>query len=623
MNRNAKPIGMAAGLLLSAASFSHAAPGDYPFYNGDAGGTHYSKLTQINAGNVARMKEAWRYDLGRSSELENTPIVVDGVLYGTGTGKVFALDAATGQEKWSFVPDLPPGRRSSFNSRGESWWSDGKTSRLLVTASNFVYSLDPATGKPDPAFGVNGRIDLNDNLRGDPALNYVRMGGAVNIWHDMFFTCGEVGEQTPASPGDIRAWDVRTGKLLWTFHTIPHTGEPGADTWPAEAWKTAGGANDWPGMVMDDKRGILFAGTGSPADDFYGGERPGKNLYSDSVIALDAKTGKLLWYFQAVHHDEWDNDFASPPVLVTVTKNGRRVDAVAATNKTGFVYVFDRVTGKSLFPIDEVAAPPATAPGDTAWPTQPRPRLPLPLSQQNVTADNLTQRTPEANTWAREKFATFKNGPMFTPPAYKQETVSAPGFSGGNEWGGMTFDPKLEYLFVNTENVIWTTAVIDRSGRARVEGPDLPGAQSRYTFSGYNKFVDPDGYPATAWPWGHLTAIDLKTGKFAWRIPFGEYPDLVAKGVKDTGSESYGGAVATASGLLFIAATNFDHKMHAFDSKTGKLLWEGMLPYAGNATPLTYMANGRQYVVVGASGSRDHKGPQGTAFVAFALDSGP
>ena len=623
-----RKLGLSASLVLFAGLFSlsRAAPGDYPFYNGDAGGTHYSRLTQINPGNVARLKEVWRYDMGQASQLENTPIVVDGVLYGTGTGKIFALDAATGVEKWSFVPDLPPAERSRFDSRGESWWSDGTASRLLVGVSNFVYSLDPATGKPDPSFGVNGRIDLNDNLRGPASANYVRLGGAVNVWHDMFFTSGEVGEQTPASPGDIRAWDVKTGKLLWAFHTIPHPGEPGYETWPADAWQKAGGANDWPGMVMDEKRGILFAATGSPSDDFYGGERPGKNLYADSVIALDAKTGKLLWYFQAVHHDNWDNDFAAPPVLVTVTRNGRRIDAVAATNKTGFVYVFDRVTGKSLFPIDEKPVPAATAPGDIAWPTQPFPRLPAPLSHQSVMAEDLTQRTPEANQWAREKFATFKNGPIFTPPAYNQETVSAPGFSGGNEWGGLSFDPRLEYLFTNTENVIWTTAVVDRKPRA--DGSPSPEPHSRYTFSGYHKFVDPEGYPATAAPWGHLTAIDLKTGKFAWRIPFGEYPELAAKGLKDTGSESYGGAVATASGLLFIAATNFDRKMHAFDSKTGKLLWEGLLPYAGNATPITYMANGKQYVVVGASGGRDHhgpnfRGPQGTAFVAFALDGAP
>jgi quinoprotein glucose dehydrogenase len=614
-------IALGAAALLAAASLAQAkdAPGNssYPF--GDAGGSHYSALTQINAKNVSKLKQAWRYDIKPDVALQNTPIVVDGVLYGVGANKVIALDAATGKEKWVYAPTLPQRSRAGFSPRGESWWSDGKTSRLLVGASNFVYSLDPATGQPDPAFGDNGRIDLNDNLRGPASENYVRLGGAVNVWHDLFFTCGEVGEQTPASPGDIRAWDVRTGKLVWTFHTIPHPGEPNAETWAADAWKTAGGANDWPGMVMDAKRGILFAATGSASDDFYGGERPGKNLYANSVIALDAHTGKMRWYFQTVHHDEWDNDFAAAPILVSVTKGGKTIDAVAATNKTGYVYVFDRESGESLFPIQEVPVPPATAPGDTAWPTQPIPTAPQPLSHQTVSADELTQRTPEANKWAREKFATFLNGPPFTPPAYKQETVSAPGFSGGSEWGGMSFDPKLQYLFANTENVMWTTAVIDRKDRTRVEGPDLPGAQSRYTFSGYNKFKDPDGYPATAAPWGHLTAIDLKTGKFAWRIPFGTYPELVAKGQTDTGSESYGGAVVTASGLLIIGASDFDRKLHAFDSKTGKLLWEAELPFAGNATPITYMVGAKQYVAIAASTSHDRKAAKGSAFVAYTL----
>ena len=619
MRNRLKSLGSVAAFLFATTSLAPAriTDSDYRYPFGDAGGTRYSPLTQINARNVGRLKQAWRYDLKPDSELQNTPIVVDGVLYGAGSGKVVALDAATGAEKWVFTPDLPQKSRAGFKDRGESWWTDGRQSRLLVTASNFVYSLDPATGKPDPAFGDNGRIDLNDNLRGPAADNYVRMGGAVNVYHDMFFTCGEVGEQTPASPGDIRAWDVRSGKLVWTFHTIPRPGERNAETWAADAWKTAGGANAWPGMVLDEKRGILFAGTGSAADDFYGGERPGKNLYSDSMLAIDARTGKLLWYFQAVHHDVWDNDFASMPVLVTVTRKGKKIDAVAATNKTGYVYVFNRETGESLFPIDEVPVPPATAPGDAAWPTQPRPRLPPPLSHQTMTAEDLTQRTPEANKWAREKFATFLNGPMFTPPAYNQETVSLPGFSGGNEWGGMTFDPRLEYLFVNTENVMWTTAVIDRKPPA--PGMTVPTPHSRYTFSGYNKFKDPDGYPATAAPWGHLTAINLKTGRFAWRIPFGEYPELAAKGMTNTGSESYGGAVATASGLLIIGASDFDRKLHVFDSKTGKLLWDTVLPYAGNATPLTYMAGGKQYVVIAASTSHDRSAAKGSAFVAYTL----
>jgi quinoprotein glucose dehydrogenase len=618
-----KQLIVCAAALLATGSivFAREQASHFPF--GDAGGTRYSPLTQINKNNVGRLKQVWRYDLKPDSEVQNTPIMVDGVLYGVAAGKVVALDAATGAEKWVFAPDLPQRSRAGFKDRGESWWTDGKQSRLLVTASNFVYSLDPATGKPDQAFGDNGRIDLNDNLRGPASENYVRMGGPVVVYKNIFFTCGEVGEQTPASPGDIRAWDVKTGKLVWTFHTIPHPGELNAETWAADAWKTAGGANAWPGMVLDEKRGILFAGTGSASDDFYGGERPGRNLYANSMLAIDAKTGRLIWYFQAVHHDLWDYDFASQPVLVTVTRKGKKIDAVAATNKTSHVYIFERETGKPLFPIDEVPVPPATAPGDTAWSTQPRPQLPPPLSRQSMTAEDLTQRTPEANKWAREKFATFKNGPIFTPPAYNQETVALPGFSGGNEWGGMTFDPNLQYLFVNTENVMWTTAVVDRKGAPTrgAAAAQLDGARSRYTFSGYNKFRDPDGYPATAAPWGHLTAIDLKTGQFAWRIPFGEYPELVAQGLKDTGSESYGGAVATASGLLIIAATDFDRKMRVFESKTGKLLWETVLPFAGNATPLTYMAGGKQYVVIAASTNHDRKAAKGSAFIAFALDN--
>jgi len=621
MRSRIKRLGSSAILLLATTVTIHAAaPSDFPYPRGDAGATRYSPLTQINAKNVGRLKQAWRYDLKPDSELQNTPIVVDGVLYGVGSGKVVALDAATGAEKWVYTPELPQKSRAGFKERGESWWSDGKTSRLLVSASNFIYSLDPANGKPDPAFGDNGRIDLNDNLRGPASENYVRMGAEVVVYKDMFFTCGEVGEQTPASPGDIRAWDVRSGKLVWAFHTIPRPGESNAETWAADAWKTAGGANAWPGLALDQKRGIVFAATGSASDDFYGGGRPGKNLYANSVLAIDAKTGRLKWYFQTVHHDEWDNDFASTPILVSVTRKGRRIDAVAATNKTGYVYIFNRETGEPLFPIDEVPVPAATAPGDTAWPTQPRPRLPPPLSRQSMTAEDLTQRTPEANKWAREKFATFLNGGPFTPPAYNQETVSLPGFSGGNEWGGMSFDPKLEYLFVNTENVMWTTSVVDRKGQIRgPEAAQLAGTRSPYTFSGYNKFRDPDGYPATAAPWGHLTAIDLKTGQFAWRIPFGEYPELVAKGLKGTGSESYGGAIATASGLLIIAATDFDRKLHVFESKTGKLLWETVLPFAGNSSPLTYMANGKQYVVIGASAGHDRNAPKGSAFIAFAL----
>jgi quinoprotein glucose dehydrogenase len=616
-----RSVALGLATLLCGVAVSQAAPKDvdYRYYNGDAGGTHYSPLTQIDPDNVSQLTQAWRYDLGGMAAIENTPIMVGGVLYGVADNKIFALDAASGTEKWSYKITENTGR-----TRGESWWTDGNESRLLVAAGPFIYSIDPATGQLDPKFGSNGTINLNENLRGTAAENNVRMGSPVSVYKDVIVTGGGVGEQTPASPGDIRGWNVRTGKLLWTFHTIPHPGEPNADTWPADAYLKAGGANNWVGSIMDQKRGILFAGTGSASDDYYGGERLGKNVYADSLLAINASNGKLLWYFQAVHHDLWDDDFAAPPILVQVKRGGKIIDAVAATNKTGWIYVFDRVTGKSLFPIVETSAPASTVAGDAAWPTQPHPQLPAPLSWQTLTANDLTQRSPEAHAWAVEKFSTFLSGPQFTPAAYNQETVVAPGFSGGDEFGGMTFDPKLRLLFVNSENIVWTTAVVDRGarvgrgGRAAESGPE-PEPHSRYTFSGYHKFYDQDGYPATAAPWGTLNAIDLNTGKYVWRIPFGEYPELVAKGLTNTGSESYGGGVATASGLLLIGATDFDRKFRAFDSKTGKLIWETVLPYAGNSTPLTYMVGGRQYVVIGASGARDTHGPKGAAFVAYAL----
>jgi quinoprotein glucose dehydrogenase len=420
-----------------------------------------------------------------------------------------------------------------------------------------------------------------------------------------------VGETLPASPGDIRGWDVRTGKRLWTFHTIPHPGEPGAETWPKDAYLKEGGANAWTGVIVDEKNGIVFAGTGEAAEDFWGGTRPGDNLYGDSLIAIDAATGKRLWHFQAIHHGGWDDDFAAPPALITVTHNGRKVDAVTATNKQGFIYLFDRKTGQSLFPIDEVKTPPSNVPGERLSPTQPVPRLPYPIARQTLTSDDLTQISPEANAYARAKLATMKDAPVpFTPIEYKKDTIAVPGFSGGVEWGGVSTDPN-GILYANSEDVAWYTSVIDQPKPT----PDRP----EKTFSGYHKFVDKDGYPAVSTPWGTLNAIDMNTGQYLWRIPFGEYPDLVAKGVRNTGSESYGGPVTTASGLLFIGATIYDRKFHAYDSATGKLLWEAQLPYAGVATPATYMVDGRQYVVIAASGNRDRKSPQGAAYIAFAL----
>jgi quinoprotein glucose dehydrogenase len=586
---------------------------DYPF-SGNPGSQRYSTLIQINAQNVSQLKEVWRYDLGGAAQIQNQPVVIDGVIYGMGLSKTYALDAATGKVKWEYSPPPISGR----NPRGVGYWTDGKERRLFITRNNFIVALDADTGKVIPSFGVNGQIDLNDNLRGPASGNRITMSSPVSIYKDIFITAGGVAEQSPASPGDIRGWDVRSGKLLWTFHTIPHPGEEGYDTWPKDAYLRAGGANAWAGTTVDETRGIVFAATGSPSDDFYGGERLGKNLFGNSVIALNATTGKKIWHYQAIHHDLWDSDFAAAPTLSTMVRDGRSVDVVVATNKMSFIYVFNRETGEPMFPIDETPAPASTVEGDEASSTQPVPRVIAPLSWTSVTEKDLTNRTPEAHASALEKFKTFVNGPRFTPAAYKQETIMAPGFSGGVEWGGLMTDPNAHLVFFNSERIVWTTAVTDR----RVTTPDATEREprSRYSFSGYHKFLDHEGYPATAPPWGLLTALDLNTGKFVWQIPFGEYPELAEKGMKDTGSENYGSGVVTANGLLFIGSSNFDSKMRVYDTKTGKLIWEMSLPFPGNASPALYMVNGRQYIAFATSSGRAPKlKEKGSVLVAYAL----
>jgi quinoprotein glucose dehydrogenase len=508
------------------------------------------------------------------------------------------------------------------------------------------------------------------------------------VYRDLLIVGGRLPEALPAAPGDIRAYDVRTGALRWSFHTIPRPGEFGYDTWPADAWKYTGAANNWAGMALDEKRGILYAPTGSAASDFYGADRLGDNLFANCLLALNAATGERLWHFQAVRHDIWDRDFPSPPTLVSVKRDGRTIDAVAQTSKQGWVYLFDRVTGKPLFPIEPRGYPASELPGEVASREQALPTRPLPYARQTLAEDSLTQRTPEAHGWALEQFRRMATG-TFQPFSAERDTLLFPGFDGGAEWGGSAFDPSTSLLYVNANEMAWTARLAEtqagNSARrlylaqcATCHGDDLRGAPpqipaladlagkrtaqqiatvvregggrmpafpalsaaeingvveyllsgsskelttaeqtARYRFTGYHKFLDPDGYPAIAPPWGTLNAINLATGEYAWRIPLGEYPGLAAK---DTGSENYGGPIVTAGGLVFIAATNYDRKFRAFDKSTGKLLWETTLPFSGNATPITYQLGGRQYVVIYATGGKSGKwGGSGGIYVAFAL----
>ena len=767
---------------------------DWAVYNGGTDGDHYSRLTQINRDNVHLLQQAWTYDTGEKGGIQTNPLIIGRTLYAYTPGtKVVSLDAATGKLKWRFDSGIVAGQPA----RGLTYWNDGAHGRIYAAVMNFLYCLDAETGNLITSFGENGHIDLRkglviDGLNTDFSALSIALTTPGVIYKDMIIVGGREPEAHPAPPGYIQAFDLRTGQLRWVFHTIPLPGETGYETWPKDAYKTAGAANNWAGMALDAEHGILYAPTGSAVMDFYGGDRLGNDLYANTLLALDANTGKRLWHFQGVHHDIWDRDFPSPPALFTVEKNGKHIDAIAQTTKQGYLYVFNRITGEPLFPIHEHPYPASTVPGEITSPTQPRPDAPEPYARQQLTEDTLTTRTPEAHEYALKTFRSFRNGGQFYPMAIGQQTIVFPGFDGGAEWGGPALDPIHDIIYINETEMAWTGGLVpssagspgeavyqsqcamchgvDRAGSppafpsligiekrmpdakviatihqgggrmpsfpniegehlnalvsylrtagasapprelqaapaaehtpkpaadpagARVyaeqcaachgdklegippspplvglgarmnaaqttdiiqkgknqmpgmdvNGPDLEALlrflevpttlqaresnpqewSNKYIFTGYRKFLDPDGYPAISTPWGTLNAIDLKTGKYLWKVPLGEYPALAKQGMKNTGTENYGGPVVTAGGVLFIGATVYDHKLRAFDSSTGNLLWEAELPFSGVATPSTYMIDGRQYIVIAASNARAPNDPQGGMYVAFALPTG-
>ena len=678
---------------------------DWPAYNGQQNGDHYSSLAQINRSNVAKLRVAWTFDTHEEGGLQTNPLIVGGTLFAyTPSQKVIALDAGSGKIIWTF----DPGSSSRQPTRGFSYWTDGKSSILFAGALANLYALDPVTGRLITSFADGGKLDLRKGLStGDYTKEFAALTSPGVIYKDMIIVGFRAPETEPALHGDIRAFDVHTGALRWTFHTIPLPGEYGYETWPRDAWKVTGAANNWAGMALDEQHGIVYVPTGSAVNDFYGFDRAGNNLFANTLLALDANTGKRIWHFQGVHHDIWDRDFPSPPALLTVHRGGREIDAVAQTTKQGFVYLFDRLDGTPLFPVKEFPFPASNVPGEQTSVTQPLPLAPEPYARQRLTADMLTTRTPEAEAWAKQQFKTFRSDGQFVPLSVDKQTVVFPGFDGGAEWGGPAVDPDTGVIYINANDIAWTgglteekaagvgstiyqrqcalchginrrgapafpslidvdkrlsdaaLAEVIHSGKGRMAGfPNItdsrltaliefvktgnepssvgkgttrndsanagttastPAQLAKYRFAGYQKFLDPDGYPAIVPPWGTLNAINLNTGKYLWKVPLGEYPELAAKGLKGTGTENYGGPIVTAGGLVVIASTIYDRKIRAFDSATGELLWEADLPYAGNATPATYMVDGKQYIVIATSGPRDPKGPQGAAYVAFAL----
>jgi quinoprotein glucose dehydrogenase len=680
-------------------SFRLLAQTDYRSWTAFGGGKdniHYSSLRQIDRSNVSKLKVAWEYDTKDAfpgSDIQCNPIIVDGLLYAASPKlRIFALDAATGKEVWSF--DGLNGQRPNHKIRGLTHWTDGKSSRILFSLGYQLHSLDAKTGRLDTAFGDGGKVDLRSAFDRDRDSLTISVPTPGAIYQDLIILGSSVPEGLPSTPGDIRAYNVRTGKLAWTFHTIPHPGEFGYETWPRDTWKHTGGANAWAGLVVDDRRGLVFVPTGSAAFDFYGGDRHGDNLFANTLLCLNAKTGERKWHFQAIRHDVWDLDFPSAPLLVTVKRDGRNVDAVAQAGKDGYLYLLDRETGKSLFPMKEIAVPASAVPGEKLAATQTIPLKPAPFTRQEFTADMITRRTPEAHAAMAEKLKGLNYGGRFAPPS-ERGTIVFPGFSGGAEWGGQAFDPQTRVFYINANEMPWVSKLIPPSAvrrtakasllyRARCgscHGPDRKGAPPEYpalnhlqgrmsleqiqnitakgsgrmpgfanlgedaiaglagfllngedrevttrprgpkppvelpfTHDGYNKFLDADGYPGITPPWGTLNAINLDTGEYLWRIPFGTYPELADK---TTGAESHGGGIVTAGGLFFIGASAHDRMFRVYDKRNGKLLWETQLEFAANATPSMYEVKGKQYITLPLGGGRGK--PSGGKFVTFAL----
>jgi quinoprotein glucose dehydrogenase len=725
-----KGIGMSVGAfcvaMMLGSGFSDqitpgpAGPGtgsDWPNYGGNKLGNRYSPLDQVNTGNVRNLQVAWMYDASekpdpanpgrqRNRAIQCQPIVVNGVLYGTTPElKLFALKAGTGEQIWKFEPHKDDRLNSN---RGVVYWENGSDKRILYTVGSGLYAVNAVTGEIVKSFGKEGRVDIHAGLQ--TGLDHDVSKLSVNatspgiVFKNTFILGSAVSESGDAAPGHIRAFDVVTGDLKWVFHTIPQPGEYGYDTWPKNAYKKIGATNNWSGMSLDEKRGIVYFGTGSPASDFYGGAREGSNLFANCIMALDAETGKRKWHYQTIHHDLWDRDHPSPPNLTTITRNGKRVDVVVQSTKDGLVYVLDRDKGTSIFPVEERKVPVNGLPGEHPYPTQKFPLKPAPLSRQVFTEADITDISPEAHAYVKERYSKIKTDDKFTPPNTTGTLLF--GYSGGAEWGGNAVDPDGVF-YQNANEEPWELIMIDarqkKSEAPRTlgnslylancaachgqdrkgSGPELPAlvdigkklstAQIKgvlktgsgrmpsfghlsdkehdalidfllnrekegavktvgttakpaskdgfpympaYVSKTWQRFTDQNGYPGVKPPWGTLNAIDLNTGEYLWRVPLGEYPELTKKGVPITGTDSYGGPLATAGGLVFIAGTK-DEKIRAFDKKTGKTVWEYQLPAGGFATPISYQVDGRQYIVIAAGGGRGQK--IGGNYIAFAL----
>ncbi len=644
-----------------------AVAGEWPTYGHDPGGRRFSPLKELTPATVSKLQVAWTYHMkpagatadtgrigapggdpppatpsappaaggsararGRFASSSSTPLVVDGVMYlTTPYSRVVALDATTGEERWAFT--LPSGNPST---RGLEYWpGDTQTPAQVVFGSNDakLYSIDAATGKPNPAFGSNGivALDTPEVLRGLPGRN--GLSSPPIVYKHLVITGGTTQENPPRGPaGDVRAWDMHTGRLVWTFRSVPQHGERFNETWAGDSWQNRTGVNVWGFVTVDVARGVVYMPFGAPSVDQYGGDRAGDNLFGTSLVAADANTGKYLWHFQLTHHDIWDADIAAAPMLVDVKRGGKTIPAVAAVSKVGLIFLLDRTNGKPIYGVEERAVPPSEVPLERAAKTQPFPTAPLPLSRLTMTAADVATVTPAIEAGCRKLLEGVQIGGPYLPPGFNRLRLQFPGNHGGVNWGGTSFNPELGYLFVNTNEL----------GQLSGLQPRPEGATGPATAKGIGNRVDPGGpyegvagggrfsirlenetqqLPCQQPPWGLLTAVDVNTGRFAWRVPLG-VTDSLPPAVQKTGRPGNGGTIATAGGLVFVAATD-DARFRAFDARTGQELWTFKLPAAAQATPMTYRGrDGRQYVVVTATGGGFFGNPvSDDSVMAFAL----
>jgi quinoprotein glucose dehydrogenase len=605
-------------------------PNEWPVYGGDAGGLKYSPLTSIDKSNVSRLTVAWTWKTGeqavtpegatvpaRPGQFQVTPLAIGDTLFlSTPFNRVVALDAATGRELWAYDPRAydagQPSNGTGFVHRGVATWSDGKQRRILIASRWRLIALDASTGKPIPTFGTNGEVDLTANILWSVERKHYTNTSPPVVYGDLVIVGNGVGDRLVYKrdpPGDVQAFDVRTGKRVWRFNPIPQPGEYGNETWEDSSWARMGHTNVWAPFTVDVRRGLVYLPFGTPSNDWYGGERRGDNLFAESIVCLDAKTGRRVWHYQITHHGLWDYDLPSPPVLATIHKDGKPLDIVAMVTKQGWVFVFDRVTGEPVWPIVERPVAASDVPGERAAPTQPVPTKPPPFAKQGFTDDDVIDFTPELERLALEEVRKYRMGPLYTPPSL-QGTIVMPGAIGGGGWGGGAFDPETGILYVKATNnpalfKLFPVETPSDTLQARylvvlgrslgVRAPAVPGAAESARV--------PE-LPAHKPPYGTLTAIDLNRGEQLWQVPLGDEPSIrnhpLLRGVALPpllGVRGAPGPIVTRSGLLFV--TGGGQVLYAIDTKDGRTVWQHDFGRVAYSVPMTYATrDGRQFVVV-------------------------